>query len=119
MKAYWGSEGLAPRILWSQHYMEVSRQFHAPAALLHPGKEPLVPIRLEAGWAPEQIRTIWWREKFLAPAGTRIPDRLARSSALYVWAIMTLVSTQAILKRLNNSHKQKIWFMEKKFCHVI
>jgi hypothetical protein len=32
--------------------MEVSGQLHAPAALL-PGKQPLVPIRKEAGWAPE------------------------------------------------------------------
>jgi hypothetical protein len=37
MKAYWGSGGIAPRIL------EVNSQLHAPAALT-PGKEPLVPI---------------------------------------------------------------------------
>jgi hypothetical protein len=43
MKVYWGSGGIAPSILWSQHYMEVSGQLHAPAAL-PPGKEPLVPI---------------------------------------------------------------------------
>jgi hypothetical protein len=39
----WGSGGIAPRILWPQHYMEVSGQLHAPAAL-PPGKEPLMPI---------------------------------------------------------------------------
>jgi hypothetical protein len=42
-KAYWGSEGIAARILWPRHWMEVSCQLHDPAAL-SPGKEPLVPI---------------------------------------------------------------------------
>jgi hypothetical protein len=34
--------------------MEVSGQFHAPAAL-PPGKELPVPIGKEAGWAPEPL----------------------------------------------------------------
>jgi hypothetical protein len=46
--------------------MEVSGQLHAPAAL-SPGKEPLVPIGKEAGWAPELFWTRWWRYKFPAP----------------------------------------------------
>jgi hypothetical protein len=50
--------------------MDVSGQLHAPAAL-PPGKEPLVPTELEAGWAPEPFWTRWWREKFSAPAGNR------------------------------------------------
>jgi hypothetical protein len=41
--------------------MEVSGQLHAPAAL-PPGKEPLVPIGQEAGWAPEPVWMRWWRE---------------------------------------------------------
>jgi hypothetical protein len=48
--------------------MEVSGQLHAPAALL-PGKEPLVSIRQEAGWALEAVLTRWWREKFPAHIG--------------------------------------------------
>jgi hypothetical protein len=44
MKAYWGSGGIAPFILWPRHYMEVSGQLHAPVAL-PPGKELLVLIR--------------------------------------------------------------------------
>jgi hypothetical protein len=36
--------------------MEVSGQLHEPAAL-PPGKEPLVPIGWEAGWAPEPVST--------------------------------------------------------------
>jgi hypothetical protein len=38
--------------------MEISGQLHAPAALF-PGKEPLVPIEWEAGWAPEPLWTRW------------------------------------------------------------
>jgi len=65
--------------------MEVSGQLHAQAALLL-GKEPLVPIGQEVGWAPEPFWTRWWREKFPAPAGTRTPVHPARSSTLYHWA---------------------------------
>jgi len=43
--------------------MEVSDQLHAPTALPR-GKEPPVPIKYEAGWAPEPVWTRWWREKF-------------------------------------------------------
>jgi hypothetical protein len=40
-------------------------------SLFTPGKEPLVPIGEEAGWAPEPFWTRLWREKFPAPAGNR------------------------------------------------
>jgi hypothetical protein len=40
IKAYWGNGGITPRILQTRHYMEVSAQLHAPAAL-HPGKDPM------------------------------------------------------------------------------
>jgi hypothetical protein len=43
METYCGIVDITPRILWPRHYMEVSGQLHAPAALL-PGKESLVPI---------------------------------------------------------------------------
>jgi len=42
--------------------MEVSGQLHALAVLLQ-GKEPLVSIEGEAGWAPEPVWKLWW-EKF-------------------------------------------------------
>jgi hypothetical protein len=32
MKAYWGSGGTVPRILWPRHEMEVSGELHALAA---------------------------------------------------------------------------------------
>jgi hypothetical protein len=37
MKAYWGSGGISPGILWPRDWMEVSGQLHAPTAL-PPGK---------------------------------------------------------------------------------
>jgi hypothetical protein len=50
--------------------MGVSGQRHAPAALLPPGKEPIVQ---EAGWAPEPVWTQRLEEKSFAPAGDRTP----------------------------------------------
>jgi hypothetical protein len=44
IKAYSGNGGIAPRILWPRHYMEVSGQLLTPASL-PPGKEHLVPTR--------------------------------------------------------------------------
>jgi hypothetical protein len=35
------------------------------------GKEPLVPIGYEAGWAPESVWTLWNEEKSRASAGNR------------------------------------------------
>jgi len=32
---------------------------------LHPGKEPLVPIKYEAGWVPELVWILWRRDKSL------------------------------------------------------
>jgi hypothetical protein len=48
MKAYWRSGGIAPIILWPRHYMEVSGQLHAPAAL-PPGKSPWYPLDRRLG----------------------------------------------------------------------
>jgi len=50
--------------------MELSGQFHVPAALA-PGKELPVPTGQEPGWDPEPVLTRWHREKFPAPAGNR------------------------------------------------
>jgi hypothetical protein len=59
--------------------MGVSGQRHAPAALLPPGKGPLVPIVQEAGWASEPVWTQRLEEKSFAPAGDRTP--IARSTS--------------------------------------
>jgi hypothetical protein len=48
MKAYWGSGGIAPLILWPRHQVGVSGQLHTPAALL-PGKEPRYPLDRRQG----------------------------------------------------------------------
>jgi hypothetical protein len=44
-----------------------------PSRALPPGKGPLVPIGLEAGWAPEPVWTQGLEEKSSAPAGDRTP----------------------------------------------
>jgi hypothetical protein len=67
MKAYVGSEGIAPPFLtlaldrgkWS---------FHAPTAL---HRLP-VPIGYEAVWVPEPVGRLWMREKSLALVENRI-----------------------------------------------
>jgi len=61
--------------------MEVSGQLHAPAGL-PPGREPLVLIVKEAGWAPEPVWTWWWGEKFLVPTRAQSPDHPTRSFRL-------------------------------------
>jgi hypothetical protein len=66
--------------------MEVSGQLHAPVALI-PGKESLFPIGEEAEWAPEPVRTRWWRQKLTTSAGTQTLNHLSRSPALYHWPI--------------------------------
>jgi hypothetical protein len=52
--------------------MEVSGQLHDPADLL-PGKEFLVHIGQEAGWAPESVWTRSRGVKLPAPTGIRTP----------------------------------------------
>jgi hypothetical protein len=97
MKVYWGSGSIAPRILdlgirWR---WVVSLTLWSPYSQQ---KSPLVPIGYEAGWAPEPVRTRWWRDKFPAPAGTRTPDDPTRSPGLYHWTIIlhfyNLVATE-------------------------
>jgi hypothetical protein len=51
--------------------MGMSGQRHAPAALLTPEKEPLVPTVQEAGWAPDPVWTQRLEVKSLASSGDR------------------------------------------------
>jgi hypothetical protein len=55
VKVYTGSRGMAPLIL-------------------NPGT-----IDLEAGWAPEPVRTVLEKKKSLSPTRIRTPHHLARS----------------------------------------
>jgi hypothetical protein len=73
MKALGGRGDIAPTHSRPRHYMGVSGQRHAPAALLPPGKGPPVPIGREAGWAPEPVWTQRIEEKSFAPAWDRTP----------------------------------------------
>jgi hypothetical protein len=63
MEALGGRGGIAPTHSRPRHYMGVSGQRHAPAALLPPGKGPPVPSVQEAGWAPEPVWTQRLEEK--------------------------------------------------------
>jgi hypothetical protein len=45
---------------WLRDWMVMGGHLQAPAAVL-PGKDPLVHIGEEAGWAPEPVWTRWWR----------------------------------------------------------
>jgi len=56
MIAYWGSDGIAQRIrdLGTRWRRVVS---FTPPATLPPGKDALVPVGWEAGWAPEPFWT--------------------------------------------------------------
>jgi hypothetical protein len=58
MEACWESGGIAPPILDLITRWKVSGHLHAPAALL-PGKDPMIPIGQEAGWASVPFST-WW-----------------------------------------------------------
>jgi hypothetical protein len=69
MEALGGRGDIAATHSRPQHYMGVSGQRHAPAALLPPGKGPPVPIVQEAGWAPEA------RGKILCPCRGSNPNR--------------------------------------------
>jgi hypothetical protein len=57
-----------------RHLIEVSGRLRAPSHLL-PGKKKkhLLPIGLEAGWAPAPLWTLRRREKSLDPDGNRSP----------------------------------------------
>jgi hypothetical protein len=52
--------------------METSGQFHVPVSLPLV-KYPSVSIEYEAGWAPEQVWTLYRKEKLLAHVRNRTP----------------------------------------------
>jgi hypothetical protein len=91
MKAYWESGGTAPRILSPRHYMEMSGQLHAPAALPQ-GKSPWYALDRRLG-GPQSGSGRGGEEKNPSPAGNRtleprtsspqpsaIPNQLSRLS---------------------------------------
>jgi hypothetical protein len=87
IKAYWGSGGIAPRILdlGSRCRWVVS---FTPQPFYPQGKCSWYPLVTRLGGP--QNRSGRDDEKFPAPTGTRTPDHPARSHALYHWAIPAL-----------------------------
>jgi hypothetical protein len=87
MKTYWGSGGIAPRLLDLDTRCRWLARFTSRATL-PPGKEPPVPVGYEAGWAPEPVWTRHRREKFPAPVGNRTPIIISSRASHYTdWAI--------------------------------
>jgi len=78
MKTYWGSEGIAPRILSPWHYMEVSVQFHAPSASPQ-GRSLRYPLDRRLG-GPQSRSGRGVKEK---NSQLRSSDRPSRSQSLY------------------------------------
>jgi hypothetical protein len=62
--------------------MDVSGELHAMAAL-PPGKEPPIPIGLEARWTIEPLWKLWEREKKLCFCWESNMDRPVRSPSQY------------------------------------
>jgi len=52
----YGAGGLAPRVIWPQHEMDVSVQTLVP--VLFSDNEPLVPSRQVAKWVPQSVRHV-------------------------------------------------------------
>jgi hypothetical protein len=73
--------------------MEICGRLHAPAAL-PPRNAALVPIRQEAGWAPEPFWPRWWREKFPALAGIIIIIRQIKQSTVLALQTMNNICTK-------------------------
>jgi hypothetical protein len=91
--------------------MAVSGQLHSPAALPQ-GKSPWYPLDRRLGGHQRAIWTRWWREKFLAPTGTRTPDHSAYSPALYHWAITALHFNCSHVFNYRSSQENLIQFSE-------
>ena len=74
------------------HWMEVSGQIQALSTSAA-GKEPLVSVKHEVGWAPYPVWTFWRRENSFATAGKQTIDHPA-------YSLVTLVSEQSQLHLL-------------------
>jgi hypothetical protein len=87
-------------------------QRHAPAALPS-GKEPLVSIRLEAGWGTQRAWKRWQREQFPAPAGNRTPVvTLTELSRLLLTCLSSVSCSAQFL-----SWGEKLWTLASRSEH--
>jgi hypothetical protein len=81
--------------------MEVSGQLHAPAAL-PPGKEPLVPIGQEAGWAPEPF----WMQCL---NGSGVKRKYNGSTLVELEVIKEVDRKEKSKKKHIEFHSQRCW----------
>jgi hypothetical protein len=97
MKAYWGSERIAPCILWPRHQMVVSGQLHDPAAL-PPGTHWI------GGWVgPRAVLDAVVKRKIPSPrreSNPRSPIIQPVAQRYTDWAITALIGRMVKSKRL-------------------
>jgi len=65
-------------------------------ASLPPADEFMVPIELEAVWAPQPVWTFWRRDKYLALTGVQKPDCLAHNLVTLLTTLSRLCSTESV-----------------------
>jgi hypothetical protein len=93
-----------------RHYLEVSGQFHVPAAL-PPEKNSPVPIGQCAGWASEPGWTTWRGEKILTLSGLELRPLgcQSRSQSLYQNAKIKIKKTMICLSPIIVAALSKAW----------
>ena len=87
--------------------MEVSSQLQLPAALLTT-KRTLISVEQKAGWNSEQVRTLWKREKYLAPTGNRTTILCKSNPDMY------LLHRQKYMQTSQKSRYLRVQFLN--FC---
>jgi hypothetical protein len=76
-----------------------------PGSTLPPGKEPLVPIGQEAGWAPESVWMQKLEEKSFAPAGDWTPVVQSKVSHNTDWATPARHTDKSLYNSENKQEK--------------
>jgi hypothetical protein len=91
--------------------LEVTGQLHAPATLA-PGKESLVPIQQEAGWAPELVWTRCGEEKISQPLPGLEPLIIQPESQRYTTELTRLLNRAQDLYVTAFLLSKQVWIWE-------